>query len=73
MLIDKQGKIDKSIKAFLTKTDGYIVLDKDQFLQITPSGKKIELWEGKQAFLNDSITGYTFIKGWLRKSLIATY
>ena len=51
MLINQDGSIDNTVKAALIK-DVVVEVSGDQYFQITPSGKRLELWEGKQAYLN---------------------
>ena len=55
MLIDKYGNIDNKIKGVVTK-DNNIILSENQFLQWTPTGKRLELWEGKKEYLQEEDT-----------------
>lgn len=52
MLIDKYGNVDHEVKGVVTK-DNNIILSDNQFLQWTPTGKRLELWEGKQEYLQE--------------------
>jgi hypothetical protein len=65
MLIDKYGNIDNKIKGVVTK-DNNIILSENQFLQWTPTGKRLELWEGKKEFLQEEATDCSIqrIKYW---------
>ena len=65
MLIDKLGNIDNKIKGVVTK-DNNIILSENQFLQWTPTGKRLELWEGKKEFLerDDYSSNIYRIKYW---------
>lgn len=49
MLIDKYGSIDYTVKGVITKNNN-VILDNNQFLQWTPTGKRLELWEGKKEY-----------------------
>ncbi len=73
MLMDENGKKEMNITAVLLTGDRLYHLDDDQFLQFTPNGKKLELWEGKKELLNDESFGYQRVCAWLRKSVIAFY
>lgn len=50
MLIDKCGNLDNEVKGVVTK-DNNIILSENQFLQWTPNGKRLELWEGKKEYM----------------------
>lgn len=52
MLIDKCGNINYEVKGVIVK-DNNIMLSDNQFLQWTPTGKRLELWEGKKEYLED--------------------
>lgn len=52
MLIDKYGSVNYEVKGVITKDDN-IRLSENQFLQWTPTGKRLELWEGKQEYLQN--------------------
>lgn len=52
MLIDRCGNINYEVKGVITKNNN-IVLTENQFLQWTPTGKRLELWEGKKEYLED--------------------
>ena len=71
MIINQDGTQDEKTFMVLTKR-GCVELDDNQFFQITPSGKRLELWEGKKEFLNNSGKFY-FVKAWNINSIIATY
>ena len=62
MMIDKNGKCDNSVKAILHVNGTEIMLTDNQFFQETPSGKRIELWEGGEFGKR--------IKYWNRNSII---
>lgn len=51
MLIDKYGNIDYDITGVCTTKENIELLD-NQFLQWTPSEKRLELWNGKEEYLN---------------------
>lgn len=70
MLIDKYGNIDNKIKGVVTK-DNNIILSENQFLQWTPTGKRLELWEGKKEFLerDDYSSNINRIKYWNESSI----
>ena len=46
MLINADGTINKDIKGVMVKTMNVFLLE-DQFIQWTPTGKRLELWHGK--------------------------
>jgi hypothetical protein len=49
-------------------------LDEDQFFQITETGKRLELWQGKEQYFKDDVgAGMRRLAYWPRKSLIAFY
>lgn len=52
MIIDKYGSVDYEVKGVITKENN-IILSENQFLQWTPTGKRLELWEGKQEYLQN--------------------
>ena len=52
MLIDKYGSVDYEIKGAITK-DNNVALTENQFLQWTPTGKRLELWEGRKEYLQN--------------------
>lgn len=54
--------------------DRLIELGEDQFFQITDTGKRLELWQGKEQYFKDDIgAGMRRLAYWPRKSLIAFY
>ena len=50
MLIEQNGDIDYKINTVLLTNDRLIELDEDQFFQITDTGKRLELWQGKEQY-----------------------
>jgi hypothetical protein len=73
MLINKDGIIDQEINTVITKDEGYIGLDDNQYFQITPTGKRLELWNGKKEYLNkkDPHCVSRRVTYWNMKSVIA--
>ncbi len=71
MLIEKQGNIDYKVKGFATK-DNTIILLENQFLQWTPTGKRLELWDGKKEYLqNDNYSSnIRRVKYWNENSVL---
>jgi len=74
MLIEQNGDIDYKINTVLLTNDRLIGLDEDQFFQITDTGKRLELWQGKEQYFKDNIgAGMRRLAFWPRKSLISFY
>jgi hypothetical protein len=75
MLIEKSGEINKDINSVLLNNGDMIELGENQFFQITPTGKRLELWEGKnEYFENDNGAGMRRVCYWnCNKSVIAFY
>lgn len=74
MLIEQSGNIDYKTNAVLLTHDRFIGLDEDQFFQITETGKRLELWQGKEQYFKDDVgAGMRRLAYWPRKSLIAFY
>jgi hypothetical protein len=73
MLVEKNGDINKEITSVLLSNNKMISLSRDQFFQWSETGKTLELWDGKKAFLNKKEFGYQRVKYWLAKSVIAFY
>lgn len=80
MLINKDGTINPNITQFLVEYRAkweWFELDDNQFLQISPTGKRIELWEGKEEFLHyddwDKTKKWTLRKvcGWNANSILS--
>lgn len=46
MLIEKDGSRKENINMVLLTKDREVVLNDNQFFQITPTGKRLELWKG---------------------------
>lgn len=71
MLIEKEGNIDYKVKGFATK-DNTIILLENQFLQWTPTGKRLELWDGKKEHLqNDNYSSnIRRVKYWNENSVL---
>lgn len=44
MLIEKDGRIDNDINAVFLKNNTLVELTDDQWFQVTPTGKLLELW-----------------------------
>ena len=77
MLINQDGSIDNTVKAALIK-DVIVEVSGDQFFQITETGKRLELWEGKQSFLDyskdhDKDCQMRKVTGWNFRSVIMFY
>lgn len=75
MLIKKDGKINDTVSSVLLTNGTMIELGENQFFQITETGKRLELWEGKeQYFKDDNGAGMRRLKYWYYpKSTIAFY
>jgi hypothetical protein len=52
MLINQDGTIDNETNTVLTMSNLMIELDDNQYFQITPTGKRLELWNGKKEYLD---------------------
>ena len=73
MLINKDGIIDESITMIADNKDNWVLTD-NQFLQISKSGKTVELWQGKEDYLNDTLSNeLRVIKRWRTSSIIGYY
>ena len=71
MLIEQNGNIDYKINTVLLTNDRLIGLGEDQFFQVTDTGKRLELWQGKAQYFKDDIgTGMRRLAYWPKKSLI---
>lgn len=70
MLIDKYGSVDYEIKGAITK-DNNVALTENQFLQWIPTGKRLELWEGRKEYLQneDPECNIRRIKYWNESSI----
>lgn len=74
MLIEQNGDIDYKVNTVLLTNDRLIELGEDQFFQITDTGKRLELWQGKDQYFKDDVgAGMRRLAYWPRKSLIAFY
>ena len=71
MLVDKYGNVDYEVKGVVTK-DNNIILTENQFLQWTPTGKRLELWDGKKEYLqNDNYSSnIRRVKYWNENSVL---
>lgn len=52
MLVDMNGNVDYKVTGVITTKANFELLE-NQFLQWTPTGKRLELWDGKKEFLNE--------------------
>lgn len=66
-LIEQNGTKVEQIKSFLLTGDRHYYLRENQWLQITPTGKRLELWETWEGGRNLRVCY------WNRKSVIAYY
>lgn len=73
MLIEKTGEINNEIKAVVLKNKDIELLE-DQFFQWTETGKRLELWEGKKAYLDNINDGsLRRVSFWNEKSVVMFY
>lgn len=75
MLILQDGtKLDNITSFLVKKGKGWtrVGLGDNQFFHVTPTGKRIELWEGKKEYLT-SLTGFYRVKYWNMCQVISFY
>lgn len=73
MLINKDGIIDEKITMIADQQENWELTD-NQFLQISKSGKTVELWQGKEDYLNNTLSNeLRVIKRWRASSIIGYY
>lgn len=73
MLINKDGSINEKITMIADQQNNW-KLTYNQFLQISKSGKTVELWNGKKDYLNDTLSNeLRLIKRWRTSSIIGYF
>ena len=73
MLINKDGTIDFNITMIADNKHNWEIED-NQFLQVSKSGKTVELWQGKKDYLNDTLSNeLRVIKRWRTSSIIGYF
>jgi len=67
MLIEKDGTRNEDINALVVASGDRYILNKNQWLQVTPTGKRIELWQKTR--LGQDVR----VRYWLQKSVLAFF
>ena len=57
MLVKQDGTIDNEVTDVIFTNGRRVAAYDDQFLQITQTGKRLELWEGKRDFIDNKFYG----------------